>query len=524
MRPGLTHSAVVLGFAIAIAGCGKSDSLGESPAHGGGGGASGSGGAGDSGGAGGAGTGGGVVADAGRARFWVLEPVPAHALRAGENPADFSHGTHIVNVSTDGSVVMGASALEPLNDGGGQHGQAAFRWTEASGVLPLGAIPGLDTSDPRTVWSFPLFMSPDGSAAIGQWGREALSNAFRWTQASGMTDLGAPPDSLYVNLAKPSSDCAVVGGTIRTADGLHDVVVRWTKESGWVRLAPLAGHTDTAGGSVSADGSVMIGTSLGASQGEPVRWTGAAGVEGLGVLPGASYCHIRVATADTKVMAGECEGSVRQSFRWTATTGMVPLAALAGYRDNRLSGMSADGAIVVGESADENGNPQAFRWTAGAETVGLGFPPGFDGSAFGTFGMSADGTAIIGVATRAGTGSQAFLWHEGAGIVALAPLPGDNITRASAICADGTIVVGYSSSLPTTGATSPVSTAVRWDARGTVHVIADDLAAAGADLQGVRLTDVSFVVVSDDVMLYGRGEGSDGPRGWVARLPAAIAR
>jgi hypothetical protein len=123
------------------------------------------------------------------------------------------------------------------------------------------------------------------------------------------------------------------------------------------------------------------------------------------------------------VIAGECHGNVGLSFLWTAATGMVPLPAIAGYPDMMVRGMTADGAVVVGDSLGDGIKRQVFRWTAAAGTVGSGFPPGFEGTSFGTFGMTPDGMVMIGVALRAGVQSHAFVWRERAGMVALGPLP-----------------------------------------------------------------------------------------------------
>jgi hypothetical protein len=61
--------------------------------------------------------------------------------------------------------------------------------------------------------------------------------------------------------------------------------------------------------------------------------------------------------------------------------------------------------------------------------------------------------------------------------------------------------------------------AVMWDERGTIYSIGAELEAAGVDLAGHRLTEAYVKVHGGRVILYGRAEGPEGPRAWVAWLP-----
>lgn len=70
--------------------------------------------------------------------------------------AVFSSGAS--GVSTDGSVIVGSSTSPALSPSGGE----AFRWTEATGMMGMGVLPGSPT--PTTV---PWQLSADGAVFVG---------------------------------------------------------------------------------------------------------------------------------------------------------------------------------------------------------------------------------------------------------------------------------------------------------------------------------------------------------------------
>ena len=69
----------------------------------------------------------------------------------------------------------------------------------------------------------------------------------------------------------------------------------------------------------------------------------------------------------------------------------------------------------------QEGQFQAFRWTAEGGMVGLGFllPGGFSSAE----GVSANGRIVVG-ASDSISGRQAFLWTEEGGMIGLGDLPG----------------------------------------------------------------------------------------------------
>jgi probable HAF family extracellular repeat protein len=284
-------------------------------------------------------------------------------------------------VSADGTVVVGTASAAS--------GNQAFRWTLSSGMVGLGG-----TSTAADV-------SANGSVIVGQRGSEA----FRWTQATGAVGLGDFPRGLFQSAANAvSADGSVVVGRGASETcgrgGCRNTfpAFRWTHSTGMVALG-IGTAMD-----ISADGSVIVG---GSSQ--AARWTQDSVGESLGDLPGGSV----------------------NSFAW---------------------GVSADGSVVVGTGNSESGL-EAFRWTRDSGMVGLGVLSGFDFSVADD--LSADGSVVVGyVGVGAETHAGAFIWDGTRGMRNLrdelivdlglgANLAGWTLKHASAISADGRVIVGY---------------------------------------------------------------------------------
>ena len=61
------------------------------------------------------------------------------------------------------------------------------------------------------------------------------------------------------------------------------------------------------------------------------------------------------------------------------------------------------------------------------------------------YGISADGSTVVGLSNRTGDiNDEAFRWTALTGMVGLGFLPGDDFSRANAVNADGSFVVGTS--------------------------------------------------------------------------------
>jgi len=216
----------------------------------------------------------------------------------------------------------------------------------------------------------------------------------------------------------------------------------------FIGLGDLPGSTfGSRAFGVSANGRVVAGYSSSelAPEREPFRWT-AAGMQGLGLLPGAFFATCNGVSPDGSAIVGEMVGASSQAYRWTLATGLEGLGVLAGDSSSEALAASDGGAVVVGESQDPLGPRHAFRWSEGAGMQPLGFLAGGDRSV--AQGVSADGDVVVGYGSSSNGANEAFRWTASESVPP--PLPqglgdladGGFSSAATSISADGLVVVG----------------------------------------------------------------------------------
>jgi probable HAF family extracellular repeat protein len=157
------------------------------------------------------------------------------------------------DVSDDGAVVVGVSENPDFNG-------EAFLWTEAAGMLGLGDLPG------GIFDSVAFGVSGDGQVVVGQSNSVLGDEAFRWTLLGGMVGLGDFPGGLESSAATDASGngSVIVGwgtaSSVENAEGYQSQAFRWTEETGLVNLGDLpGGRFFSQANAVSADGSVVVG-------------------------------------------------------------------------------------------------------------------------------------------------------------------------------------------------------------------------------------------------------------------------
>lgn len=272
-----------------------------------------------------------------------------------------SFSSAALGVSSDGSVVVGR--------GSPATGSEAFRWTQAGGMAGLGRFEGASVpfSEVRRV-------SANGTTAVGFSNVAGGQRAFRWTQAAGLQDLGDLAGGANSSSAfGVSPDGSAVTGTSSAASGLE--AFRWTQASGLQSAGTITGTAVVINGA-SEGGEFLAGSGRYAqpSQGGSMREEGilfseAGGLVRLGDLPGGSFnSKAFAASADGSVVVGTSIGQTGgvEPFYWTAAGGMRPLRtvleedfglgpALAGWTLTSASGISADGRAMVGGGFGPNG-------------------------------------------------------------------------------------------------------------------------------------------------------------------------
>lgn len=309
-------------------------------------------------------------------------------------------GSHARAVSADGLTVVGGSSTAS--------GYEAFRWTNSNGMTNFGA------------WGLPqsgaLAVSANGSTVVGTRERQGSPRPFVFTPCP----VSYPSSFKFGAAEGVSADGSiVVGSTNYLGPAPNAFGFRWTVGGSEVRLSGIVFGWEALAHGVSADGNVVVGQSYtGAGSDcwwEPTVWSGdwAVGTKigtGLGRLAGAHEGDALAVSADGTTIVGH---SGQMAFRWAG--GMVGLGYLPGdYKSDALA-VSGDGAIVAGWSRG-SGTQRAFIWDEvnGMRDVAefLRADLGLDLSGWSLVtvsGVSADGKVLVGLGINPQGGAEAWM-------------------------------------------------------------------------------------------------------------------
>jgi probable HAF family extracellular repeat protein len=283
-----------------------------------------------------------------------------------------------------------------------------FSWTEAGGLV--------EVVDPQ-VLAFANAVGDEGQLA-GSFCTIPVTctggNAFVWTPAGGMVDLGIPAGAIgamgqFVNAyAEVAGVAAVAGGGEHVyfwgrdgqafdvapeawavnAIGMNDAgqVVgnlgmwgpgfSWTRAGGRVDLT-FGGDTAYVYDLNQAGQVVGYSNFPGGGNGHAFLWSEATGMLDLGTLGGswstASYVNDLGEVIGYSLLPGD---AVIHVFSWTAAGGMVDLGDFERGTYSFLRGYSNKGQLVGGYYAGGGGVINGFSWTRAGGFVDLGPIPG----------------------------------------------------------------------------------------------------------------------------------------------------
>jgi uncharacterized membrane protein len=290
-----------------------------------------------------------------------------------------------------------------------------------------------------------------------------------------------------------------------TVVGYSDEPFRWTATTGL--QAFTGGDIPNA---VNADGSVIVGV----NGDHAFRWTSAGGAQDLGVLPGDTHSAAMGVSADGAIVVGNSAenddggGTMRQrAVRWTPSGGMRDLSGPSSLSD--ASAISADGSTIVGNH---------HRWTSstGWQPVGPFHPNA----------VNKDGTCIVGTEYSTGgigdlkgdTGPLWWAWRWTAHGGATQLFSG----MAASVSSDGSIIAGTIVPIPTPP--PPQWRAGIWDAAHGMRDLRDLLTHEyHLDLSGWTLQQ-SVGISADGLTIIGYGTNPDGnTEGWIAVIPEPAA-
>jgi len=170
----------------------------------------------------------------------------------------------------------------------------------------------------------------------------------------------------------------------------------------------------------------------------------AADFQGLGHLTGDFCSEAEAVSADGSVVVGtSCTASGVQAFRWTALEGLVGIPIPEGLIETWGVDVSADGTFVLCYGRKNGSAPygyEGFLWHISGAMERIAMP---DADVI-PHGMSADALVVVGTAWGTGIAEEAFRWTSDGGFNRLQGLHGEGIrSAAEAISADGLVVVGH---------------------------------------------------------------------------------
>ena len=337
------------------------------------------------------------------------------------------------------------------------------------------------------------------------------------------------PGSAWCIATALSADGRVVIGY----DAHQGTPVYWDESTG-VTALPLGiddGLAQTRALALSADGSVVVGTcpsevfgSARTGEQEAFSWTEAEGLVRLEYPAGvdAVWAAALGVSADGSCVAGAFSDQQGRghAFEWTNDNGMDILTTPSDTQVSEATAVSLDGYVVAGWRTAGNtssaASTEAFRWTRVDGLNDLGILT--DDAESEATAASGDGTVIVGVsrsaaATDDGAYSEAFLWEQLDGLSGLGILPGYVNSRANAVSADGSVVVGscftedYELSVDRVAGDAE---AFIWDAergmRTLTNVLAEDY---DVNLTGWRLFE-AVGISADGCTIVGNGINPDG--------------
>jgi uncharacterized membrane protein len=313
-------------------------------------------------------------------------------------------------------------------------------------------------------------LSADGSVAVGNTNLDF--ETFRWTQATGVVPLGratVPVIGTGAGTPDVSWDGTQISATILDDTGTLGTPGRWTLGSGWQQLMPPTlpdgGVLDNYYGSgwgMSGDGTTVTGFYWRPGQtgglAHGFQWNDGMGLATLG--SDGSQSSGRGANYDGSVIVGWDEdpnNGQRRPTVWVngAKTVLVPTATAS----NELRSSDAAGTTVIGNiwnSTTNNNHAALWRFVSGNWFMqDIGTLPGtqpFSGSAV-AGDISADGSIVVGLNrfTSGPNQTTGFVWTESTGMVSadqfLANLglslpPNTRVVDLTSISADGSTIAG----------------------------------------------------------------------------------
>ncbi|VWD33909.1 calcium-binding protein [Burkholderia contaminans] len=356
-------------------------------------------------------------------------------------------------------------------------------------------------------------------------------------------DLGGPRDSRTYG-STVSADGKTIAGFSQRNEAPYDLVAfSWSAATGWQKLAAPANAIHSSVQAVSADGRISVG-SISTPQTDSsnvdrwaVRWPGDGRTQNLfqGVSEKYMVGTAEVTNRDGSIVAGSFHSAANGNamFRWDQHSGFRALTV--GDFAGQFLAMNQAGDAATGFVGNVDGvyGSRAFIWT---ERAGIRMLPTNDASATKWdmgWGVTADGQTVVGgiatgqvLSTPGGIAmlaTEAARWTNGGTVIErLGMLDGDNYSSASAVSADGHVVIGSSGNSKDFAERTFI-----WTPGSGLRSLDALLRSAGVPVGTLSLTGL-IGLSPDGRTVTGQGYREDDPEGrpqfWQVHIDAATLR
>ncbi|RQO38072.1 secretion protein [Chryseobacterium sp. KBW03] len=135
-------------------------------------------------------------------------------------------------------------------------------------------------------------------------------------------------------------------------------------------------------------------------------------------------------------------------YKWNAAGGLIQIGSISnGYPAAGRTVVSNDGTKISSSvtNAATGFNEISTYDVASSTWVNRGglVPTGWDGSVSSTWGMSTNGSTVVGLGYLTAANAHAVKWDEAGGMIDLGSMVSGRSSRANAINAAGTVIVGW---------------------------------------------------------------------------------
>ena len=267
------------------------------------------------------------------------------------------------SINSDGSVIAGTLGLGAQNQ--------AFQWPVGGSPTGIGMFNAAICGSPTDSYSKGFAVSPDGSTIVGISASAAFCDgeAFSWTSGGGMKALGCPvnPATLcFQNAANGvSANGSVIVGTSLQSGSLASAAWSYSNGSYNCFLGACAqGATSNAGANaVTPDGTVIVGQTNPATNQPNTTGQGFVYKNGnvtlVGQLPGGNTSQLVAVSSNGSVAVGNGYDNTEHqaAVLWTPSLGLqridtllaaAGVSAVKNWGLSQATGISADGTVIVG--------------------------------------------------------------------------------------------------------------------------------------------------------------------------------